>query len=927
MAADGRFAIGWISKGQDHADGREGVYAQGYAADGSALGGEFRVNTTTLEVQAAPSPSACAATARSSRSGRATSRTARTTASSASASWRATRSPSWRQRHRRRGDHADRLGGRPQRRRWRPALHADRRLLGARHADGDAPTTSATVAAPAQRRSGAVALTVQKINEAPTQRAGRAGRPTKTCRSSSRRPTAMRSRSPTSTPTRTRCRSALSVPQGTLRLATHRRADLRQWCRRQRVDRRARAAGRPERRARRAALHRRGANYFGADTLTVTTNDLGTLGSAAPTRSPRRSASRSPRSTTRRSIVSRRRRARSRARCWCCRPPTATRCASSTSMPARHLEVTLTSVNGDAEARRARTTCRSPSARQGRRDAHDLPRHAGRHQRRAERPGVRADRRLRRAGLPRDAVNDLGNSGAGGALGDRDLLEIDVVAERHQRRAGDHACRQPDHDRRDAAACCRRPAATRSRWSTMPAACRSRSRSRVDSGTLTLGTSTGSEFQVNSTVAGDQQRRAVATAPDGGYVVVWQSTEAGRQRHRHLRAALQRRRHRARRRSPASTPPPPATRREPAVAMAADGSFVVVWTSNGQDGGGSAASTASATTPTAQRWAASSASTPRPPTTRRAPAVAIDAAGALRRRLAERGPGRRRRRHLRAALRRRRQRASAASSASTPTPPSDQQRAGGRDGRRRRLRRRLAERGTRTATAGASTRSATTRRARARRRVPRHDDQLQGPARAGDRERRRGQLRRRLAEQGRRLQRRQVRHLRPALRRQRQRAGPQFLVNTTTPERADGAGGRDGRQRRLRRRLAGPTRQDNPDGSEGIYAQRYDSGGAARRLGVPRQHARRVDEQTAPRSRCRTTASCVAVWTQRQPGRRGLGVFGQRYLDAAAADASAVGDGVDDAAMTFTGTLDADQRRARRPDLHAGDATSTARRR
>src|SRR5205823_125788 len=37
------------------------------------------------------------------------------------------------------------------------------------------------------------------------------------------------------------------------------------------------------------------------------------------------------------------------------------------------------------------------------------------------------------------------------------------------------------------------------------------------------GTALGGEFRVNSTTAGDQNRPAVAVAPDGSFVVVWQS--------------------------------------------------------------------------------------------------------------------------------------------------------------------------------------------------------------------------------------------------------------------------------------------------------------------------------------------------------------------------------------------------------------------
>jgi hypothetical protein len=50
MAADGRFAISWRSRGQDDGDTSAsggGVYAQRYAADGTPEGGEFQVNTTT----------------------------------------------------------------------------------------------------------------------------------------------------------------------------------------------------------------------------------------------------------------------------------------------------------------------------------------------------------------------------------------------------------------------------------------------------------------------------------------------------------------------------------------------------------------------------------------------------------------------------------------------------------------------------------------------------------------------------------------------------------------------------------------------------------------------------------------------------------------------------------------------------------------
>ncbi len=49
MDADGDFVITWISKDQDGSD--FGVYAQRYNAAGVAQGGEFQVNTTTLGIQ------------------------------------------------------------------------------------------------------------------------------------------------------------------------------------------------------------------------------------------------------------------------------------------------------------------------------------------------------------------------------------------------------------------------------------------------------------------------------------------------------------------------------------------------------------------------------------------------------------------------------------------------------------------------------------------------------------------------------------------------------------------------------------------------------------------------------------------------------------------------------------------------------------
>ncbi|MEX2140632.1 MAG: hypothetical protein WD894_15320, partial [Pirellulales bacterium] len=53
MDEAGNFVVTWTSLGQDGSS--YGVYGQRYAADGSTLGGEFRVNTTTTESQDFPS--------------------------------------------------------------------------------------------------------------------------------------------------------------------------------------------------------------------------------------------------------------------------------------------------------------------------------------------------------------------------------------------------------------------------------------------------------------------------------------------------------------------------------------------------------------------------------------------------------------------------------------------------------------------------------------------------------------------------------------------------------------------------------------------------------------------------------------------------------------------------------------------------------
>jgi Ca2+-binding RTX toxin-like protein len=56
--ADGGFVVAWSSFGQDGSSW--GVYAQRYNVQGQAMGGEFRVNTTTIEQQSQPTVTALA---------------------------------------------------------------------------------------------------------------------------------------------------------------------------------------------------------------------------------------------------------------------------------------------------------------------------------------------------------------------------------------------------------------------------------------------------------------------------------------------------------------------------------------------------------------------------------------------------------------------------------------------------------------------------------------------------------------------------------------------------------------------------------------------------------------------------------------------------------------------------------------------------
>jgi hypothetical protein len=101
------------------------------------------------------------------------------------------------------------------------------------------------------------------------------------------------------------------------------------------------------------------------------------------------------------------------------------------------------------------------------------------------------------------------------------------------------------------------------------------------------GTRSGHEFKINSTTANDQIEPAVAALNDGGFIVVWRSTNAvwsvsaqtiSAQRYNSagVRSGGEFRIN--------TTIAKDET--EPAVAGLADGGFVVTWAANGQDGSG-----------------------------------------------------------------------------------------------------------------------------------------------------------------------------------------------------------------------------------------------------------------------------------------------------------------------------------------------------
>ena len=274
ITADGRFTIAWTSKGQDNADGKEGVYAQGFADNGSAQGPEFRLNTTTVEPQAAPALGMAADGnlvgvwqsdkqdgggegiygQRFLRPGAVTFVSGTGVADTALTV---------------RGAAADlntalnTLRFTPDAGYWGPAtLSVTADDLGA----GAGPALSVV---------GTVPIDVQKINVGPvnTVPAAQATNEDTPLVFSVASGNAIQVADVDADPLPVQV--TLAALNGTRQAGADHRADGRRRRRRQRHGDGAGPAGRPQRRARRPGLHARQPTASGADTLTVTTNDLG----------------------------------------------------------------------------------------------------------------------------------------------------------------------------------------------------------------------------------------------------------------------------------------------------------------------------------------------------------------------------------------------------------------------------------------------------------------------------------------------------------------------------------------------------------------------------------------------------------------------------------------------------------------------------
>ena len=742
IAADGRFAIAWTSLGQDDADGKEGVYLQGFAADGSPVGAEVRLNTTTLDTQDAPSIGI-------DGSGRLV------------AVWESNKQDGngygiFMQRLKARGALSFLVGDgvadatmtmRGTLRDINEALEGLAYEPVANYWGADTLTVRTddlgNGGGAALVATSALSLTVNPVNDAPTQSLpGMQATVEDTALVfSAANGNAITVADIDADPNPIQL--GLSAAHGTFTLASTTGLTFTSG---------ADGSGSIVVRGRQSDLNaaldglrwQPNADYSGADTITVTTNDLGTfrrgrrvlgqrhhrrrdLGGQRRAGRPAAGAAERRRrqragllDRQRQPHLARRRRRRHGGR------------GSHPRLDQRH-----------AKAGRHQRPDLQRRHRQGRRDADHLPRQPRQHQHGARRPGVHAARRLCRPGVPGDAVQRPGQQRPGRTARRPRRAPDPGRAECRQRRADHQHARQPDDDRGSADHAVgsqrqpdlggrrrrRQPGAGHADGDRRHADARRQHRARIP----------GQQHGGRRPVAGahrDFARRRLR----GGLA----EQRPGRQRTRHLRPALQPRRHRRGARVPRQR----HDRRGSVGAGSGDGRQRrlrrrLAEQDRQQPGDLRQALRRQRHRPR-QR-------VPGQYPHRRRPEHAGRRHGCgrrLRRRLAEQQAGRRRLGHLRAALRRSRQ----CHGRRVPRQHRHRQgpvRADGRDERRRRLRRRLAERGPGRRRLG--------RLRPALRRgghgpgdgVPRQHDRLQGPDRACHRHERCGRLRRRLAEPGR----------------------------------------------------------------------------------------------------------------------------------------------------------------------------------
>ena len=266
--------------------------------------------------------------------------------------------------------------------------------------------------------------------------------------------------------------------------------------------------------------------------------------------------------------------------------------------------------------------------------------------------------------------NDLGNNGPSGiALGDDDVLLIDVIPDAVND-APQNTVPGPQSTLEDSPLVFSTAAGNGISVNDDAGGNDIQVTLSASGGAVTLSSTTGGEFQVNSVIADEQREARTAMAPDGSFVVVWQSKNQDSSDFGIY----------AQRYTPDGIPvggefrvndTVASAQAAPEVAVAADGSFVVAWESNVQDGDKHGVF--------ARRFDA--AGVPLGPEVQvntftgdeqRAPAIATDATGNFVVTWQSKDQDGRRVGDLRPALRRRGRGARAPSSASTPTTAKQQ---------------------------------------------------------------------------------------------------------------------------------------------------------------------------------------------------------------------------------------------------------------